>query len=144
MGVYPLLARVVELGCRQQMFGIRLGVGGELVAPHERRNSNGSALAVLHSQHHVLQIPAAIVYIIIARVTVSISGIVTQPKPTRWCGIVLCKPTRWCGIVLCKPTRWCGIVLRKPIGGAALFSVNPLGGAALFSVNPLGGAYCSP
>src|SRR5215831_15889328 len=35
----------------RQMFGPRLGVGGELVAPHERRNSNGSAFAVVDVQY---------------------------------------------------------------------------------------------
>jgi hypothetical protein len=38
---------VDELAERHQMFGPRLGIGGELVAPHERRNSDGSTLLVM-------------------------------------------------------------------------------------------------
>ena len=37
---------VVKLACRCQMVGPSLSAGGERVIPHERRNSNGSALAV--------------------------------------------------------------------------------------------------
>jgi len=32
------------------MIGPSRGVGGELVAPHEQRNLNSSALAVMHGQ----------------------------------------------------------------------------------------------
>jgi hypothetical protein len=53
---------LLSIGCvecfveRRQMFGPSLGVGGELVAPHERLNSNGSALAVHHPQDGVDEI----------------------------------------------------------------------------------------
>ena len=32
---------VSELACRSEMLGPSLGTGGEIVAPRERRNSNG-------------------------------------------------------------------------------------------------------
>jgi hypothetical protein len=47
---------MVELPCRHQMLSIKLGVGGELVAPHEWRDSNGSAFAVMDLQDGVDEI----------------------------------------------------------------------------------------
>jgi hypothetical protein len=47
---------VNELACRSEMLGPTLGTGGEIVAPRERRNFNGSALAVMHVQDFSLQI----------------------------------------------------------------------------------------
>jgi hypothetical protein len=48
-----LARRVDELIDRRQMFGPSLCAGGERDAPHEGRNSNGSALAVMHGQDGV-------------------------------------------------------------------------------------------
>src|SRR5437588_67628 len=53
-------SRVGELACSRQMFGPSFGSGGELVAPHERRNTNGSALTVMHGQDAVYEIRAHI------------------------------------------------------------------------------------
>ena len=47
---------VAELACCRQMFGPSLGLGSELVVPNERRDSNGSALAVVHGQDGVDEI----------------------------------------------------------------------------------------
>jgi hypothetical protein len=57
---------VVKLACRCQMVSPSLGGGSERVIPHERRNSNLSAHAVVPSQYHAGEIPASSVYIIIA------------------------------------------------------------------------------
>ena len=51
---------VGELACRRQMLSPSLGLGSEIVAPNERRDSNGSALAVVHGQDGVDDIRAHI------------------------------------------------------------------------------------
>jgi hypothetical protein len=51
---------VTELACRRQMLSPSLGLGSEIVAPNEGRDSNGSALAVVHGQDGVDEIRAHI------------------------------------------------------------------------------------
>jgi hypothetical protein len=51
-----MLGVVVEVACSRHLVGPSLGVGGEFVAPHERRNFNVSALAVVHGQDVLLEI----------------------------------------------------------------------------------------
>jgi hypothetical protein len=57
---------MVKSAFRCQMVSPSLGGGGERVIPHERRNSNVSAYAVVPSHYHAGKIPTSSVYIQIA------------------------------------------------------------------------------